>query len=70
MLSLELIGWRATVIGSALVIGPVAAGFMADYAGNHVGGFAMLACGALLGAFLFAGAARPPAPVRHPIRRA
>ena len=53
-----------------MMVGPVVAGFMADYTGNHVSGFAMLACGSLLGAFLFAAATRPPPPARVPKGRA
>ena len=61
-----IMGLSSVIVMFGMMVGPVVAGFMADYTGNHVSGFAMLACGSLLGAFLFAAATQPPPPARHP----
>ena len=65
-----IMGLSSLIVMLGTMVGPVVAGLMADYTGNHVGGFAMLACGSLLGAFLFAGATPPSPPARHSGRRA
>ena len=65
-----IMGLSSLVVMLGMMVGPVVAGFMADYTGNHVAGFAMLACGSLLGAFLFAAAKRPEPPARHSSRMA
>ena len=65
-----IMGLSSLIVMLGMMVGPVVAGFMADLSGNHVIGFAMLACGSLLGAFLFAAATRPSPPARHSFRRA
>ncbi|MDE0419254.1 MAG: MFS transporter [Gammaproteobacteria bacterium] len=60
-----IMGLSSLIVMLGMMVGPVVAGFMADLSGNHVAGFAMLACGSLLGAFLFAAATPPPPPTRH-----
>ena len=60
-----IMGLSSLIVMLGMMAGPVVAGFMADLSGSHASGFAMLACGSLLGAVLFAGATRPRPLARH-----
>jgi len=54
-----IMGLSSVIVMLGMMLGPIVAGLMADASGNHVGGFALLASGSLMGALLFT-AAKPP----------
>jgi MFS family permease len=63
----KIMGFSALVIMMGMVIGPIAAGFIADRTGSFRLGFAILACAAAIGSLWF-WFSTPPAPPERPVR--